>query len=101
MGGRKKEENVGAVGTDADSDDVGVELGDKVGESDVEEGDGGRRGFLGGGERWEGRGARERTGKWGEEWKVRFGIRNRGFLGGNKGWSRRVLLISMGVSTMS
>ena len=54
-----------------------------------------------GGERWEGRGARERTGKWGEEWKVRFGIRNRGFLGGNKGWSRRVLLISMGVSTMS
>lgn len=48
MGGRKKEENVGAVGTDADSDDVGVELGDKVGESDVEEGDGGRRGFLGG-----------------------------------------------------
>lgn len=44
--GERAKRNVGAVGTNANSNDVGVELGDKVGESDVEEGDREGRGFL-------------------------------------------------------
>ena len=62
---------------------MGVELRDEVGESDVEEGDGGRRGFLGG--KWGegGRGGREREIK---KWKVRFEVRNRGFLEREGGW---------------
>lgn len=45
---RREDGNVGTVRTDTNSNDVGVKLRDKVCQSDVEEGNGGKRGFLGG-----------------------------------------------------